>query len=99
MRTVYAYIAACLALTAVLLPGWTGASPAGEPSSPPAKAPLLGKASPENVAAKIDKQVAALELWKSALETIDPAKRDEAWVKPIKDRIAACEAKLKTGQG
>jgi len=61
MRTVHARIAACLAWAVVLSFGCPAASPAAEPSATPAKTAAPGKGSPEEVAAKIDAQVAALQ--------------------------------------
>lgn len=88
MRTVHACIAGCLALTAVLAFGWTGASPAGEPSSPHAKAAVPGKGSPEDAAARIDKQVASLQEQVTAVQN----EESQVTIKILQAQKAAMDA-------
>ena len=83
--------------------------PAKSTLRPAAKAPLSSANTPEEAAARFSKQLAAiyfdklkdyktaLEFYKGMLETVAPEKRDTDG-KWIKDKIAACEDKLKATQ-
>jgi hypothetical protein len=84
--------------------------PAKSTLRPAAKAPPSSANTPEEAAARFSKQLAAiyfdklkdyktaLEFYKGMLETVAPEKRDTDG-KWIKDKIAACEDKLKTTAG